>query len=296
MVCILGGYNEFGGLNMCSLQLLLSWLSWYFFSHSHLAIWPALVRSPGGALFLQSFGTGLRLNKSVLEPDYALRQQLINQTSYGLSEESLYDVPNPGIATGNISVPATGINISCGYVVPQGNLTYAYPGEESSDSWGWKVNDTFGWSLFEIPLTQPGIISAGGSFQNTVFFYSTNPITDSNGNTNGTWAGVSPSMNLGYTNISTLQLFRCSQSLVRQTAVVDAQTMHLFSIEPDIQKTASTWMPYTGPSSPAGFINASSSLTDSDFVPLNRLISLSSGDCGTPFPPPNSPIVKTQVE
>jgi hypothetical protein len=46
-------------------------------------------------------------------------------------------------------------------------------------------------------------------------------------------------------SVSSIQLIRCSQSLVRQKAVVDAQSGHILTVEPDIVKTTSTWFPQT---------------------------------------------------
>ncbi|KAF7375822.1 hypothetical protein MSAN_00472100 [Mycena sanguinolenta] len=47
------------------------------------------------------------------------------------------------------------------------------------------------------------------------------------------------------TSVSSIQLFQCSLSLITQVAVVDSQTREIHTVEPDLTKTASRWMPYT---------------------------------------------------
>ncbi|KAJ7328035.1 hypothetical protein DFH08DRAFT_816192 [Mycena albidolilacea] len=49
-------------------------------------------------------------------------------------------------------------------------------------------------------------------------------------------------------SVSAVQFFRCSLSLVNQTAVFDTQTQKILSVEPPFKKTASTWASYTAPS------------------------------------------------
>jgi hypothetical protein len=49
------------------------------------------------------------------------------------------------------------------------------------------------------------------------------------------------------TSVSTIHVFQCWQSLVNQTAVVDAQTGNATLVEPDIKKNASTWLPSAPP-------------------------------------------------
>jgi hypothetical protein len=76
-----------------------------------------------------------------------------------------------------------------------------------------------------------------------IVLYSTIPIVDSNLNT-GPLVNLSPPMN---TSVSYIQLFRCSLSLVNQTATVDTQSQQLQALGPDIKKTVSTWAPYKSP-------------------------------------------------
>jgi hypothetical protein len=71
-------------------------------------------------------------------------------------------------------------------------------------------------------------------------FYTSIPVLDSTNNT-------APWVNLGESyDPWGIQLFRCSLSLVEQTAILDAQSRNLTSIGPTINKTASTWLPFTG--------------------------------------------------
>ncbi|KAJ7882744.1 hypothetical protein B0H14DRAFT_3753169 [Mycena olivaceomarginata] len=88
--------------------------------------------------------------------------------------------------------------------------------------------------------TEPGIIANlfNGYHQfSNLLLYSTIPILDSSG-TRGPAITLDPPMN---TSISTIQVLRCSQTLVNQTAVVDAQAHKLLEAVPSINKSASVW-------------------------------------------------------
>ncbi|KAJ7763045.1 hypothetical protein B0H16DRAFT_1455475 [Mycena metata] len=80
-----------------------------------------------------------------------------------------------------------------------------------------------------------------GAFNN-ITLYSTIPIIDSQNN-HPPDVILSPPMNSTTIPVSRIQLFQCSQSLVNQTAVVDAQSRMLLSVEPGIYKKTSTWLP-----------------------------------------------------
>jgi hypothetical protein len=82
----------------------------------------------------------------------------------------------------------------------------------------------------------------------SVFLYSTIPIVDSS-NTRGPSITLDPPMN---TSVSTIQYFRCSQTVVRQWAVVDAKSRQLLAVEPEITKTKSAWAPYAEPGETTG--------------------------------------------
>ncbi|KAJ7635723.1 hypothetical protein DFH06DRAFT_1479038 [Mycena polygramma] len=159
--------------------------------------------------------------------------------SLGLHDGTLYDVLDYNPGTGNVSVDATGFNVTCGFV-PDLRTTY-WP---KPQVWGmmshtnWPNHTELGiWS------TQPGAIVFWATTGETAFFYTTNPIVDSNGNL-GHWAALKPAMN---TSVAAVQMFRCSLELVKQTAVVDSQSRMMLDVEPKITKTSSSWGPYNGP-------------------------------------------------
>jgi hypothetical protein len=85
------------------------------------------------------------------------------------------------------------------------------------------------------------MISTAVSNESAVIFYSTIPIVESSGEP-GPMVTLSPPMN---SSISSIQVFQCSLSLVRQVASVDSQTRQLLTVQPDFTKTNSKWMPYT---------------------------------------------------
>jgi hypothetical protein len=101
-------------------------------------------------------------------------------------------------------------------------------------------------ALLTYTRTESGVISTiywMDTVENSIVLYSTIPIVDSTGN-NGSSVALIPPMN---TSVSSIQIFRCLQSLVNQTAVVDVQTRQAVTLEPELKKTSSTWQPYTGP-------------------------------------------------
>ncbi|KAJ7618213.1 hypothetical protein DFH06DRAFT_1237364 [Mycena polygramma] len=155
----------------------------------------------------------------------------------GWQNGTLYDVLDYNAGTGNVAVDATGFNVTCGFVpdlqfsgVSQGRWTVTSP-----TNWG---NQTV-----TAPSTQPGALVQYAVTEKSLFYYTTTPIVDSGGNI-GHWVDLSPPMN---SSISSIQFFRCSLSLVRQTAIVDSQSRSIITVEPDLVKTSSSWSPYSGP-------------------------------------------------
>ncbi|KAJ6606125.1 hypothetical protein DFH09DRAFT_1353339 [Mycena vulgaris] len=156
----------------------------------------------------------------------------------GLLEGTLYDVPKPNAGVNRVQVGATGFSITCGYR-EDANVEY-------TQGQGWRLSSPT--TSRNIPSTQPGIISiltyggAGGS----VLLYSTIPILDSSGS-RGLDLDLVPPMQ---TSVSSIQIFDCYQSLVSQNATVDPQSRMaiLGSVEPEIKKTSSTWLPAAPPS------------------------------------------------
>ncbi|KAF7344712.1 hypothetical protein MVEN_01631900 [Mycena venus] len=165
---------------------------------------------------------------------YSLPSILDSATSLGLHDGTLYDVLNIDTVAGNATVSASGFNVTCGYVVGVAGL-------QSYDSSEWTAE-----GVLYIHITQPGMISTAADpqpFSPSILLYSTIPIVDSSLKT-GPLFNLSPPMN---TSVSSIQIFRCSLSLVNQTAIVDAQSRQLQALEPDLKKTDSTWVPYVPP-------------------------------------------------
>ncbi|KAJ6610787.1 hypothetical protein B0H10DRAFT_1953592 [Mycena sp. CBHHK59/15] len=160
-----------------------------------------------------------------------------NVTTIGLYDGSLYDVFNPTLGSGNVSVNATGFNITCGYAPSNVTLHTEYQGTPY-----WEIQ--FGSKTIYITLDVPLILALGdlGIVQpfwqpidgdNSIYIISTIPIVDSN-NSYGNL------LNLTYT----VQVLQCSQSLVNQHAIVDTQSRELLAVNPRIRKTSSMWLPY----------------------------------------------------
>ncbi|KAF7374154.1 hypothetical protein MSAN_00297100 [Mycena sanguinolenta] len=157
----------------------------------------------------------------------------------GLYGETLYEVPNENVAgVGNISLVATGINVTCGYLEAV-NVSLSHDGLYSATVGG---NATYVLSSPE-GFIGPGPIYAAqrddAAPHGPEFIFwgnsSSTSLVDSSGNAAppGT---VDPSSNFG-------PFLRCSVSLVNQTAAMDAQSRQILSIEPDIVKNTSTWGP-----------------------------------------------------
>ncbi|KAJ7469232.1 hypothetical protein FB451DRAFT_1479164 [Mycena latifolia] len=185
-----------------------------------------------------------------------------NSTSLGLHEGTLYDTLEPNSGTGNVSVNATGFNITCGYLTQMDAEFSAVP------PWlFWNVT-LDGDNLYQLPATQPGIIAplvpvgASGSVY-PLTLYSTIPITDSSNN-HPAMLDIHPPLN---SSVSFSQILRCTQTLVPQTAVVDAQTGQLMRADPTIRKTSSTWSPATTAAN-ANYADPSSAPSGNLFIDL----------------------------
>ncbi|KAJ7080307.1 hypothetical protein C8R44DRAFT_824305 [Mycena epipterygia] len=166
-------------------------------------------------------------------------------TAIGLHEGALYDVPKPNAGIGNVDVNATSFNITCGY--------YEDVSVVFSDGKYQATRNTSGST--EIETTQRGIISRiyfTDTVENSIVLYSTIPILDSSGK-NGSSVELTPPMN---TSVSSIQILRCTQSLVNGTAVVEAQSGKAVSLQPDLKKTTSAWAPYTDPANTTAADNA----------------------------------------
>jgi hypothetical protein len=201
-----------------------------------------------------------------------------NAEELGLSGGTMYDVVGPNPGSGNVTVNATGFDISCGHftnVIQQDFVSVDH-------AWHMQVDD--GNHTVTYTVSDPGaymlsgykgvhrhfhtarryISSIGQPFIRSIVLMSTIPLVDS-GNNFGPSATLDPPMHDN--SISSVQLIRCSLSLVNQTAVVDAQSRKLIAVYPNIAKTVSSWAPYTGPyDGPTGH---DGDPTDHDYIPLS---------------------------
>ncbi|KAJ6529839.1 hypothetical protein B0H19DRAFT_1082946 [Mycena capillaripes] len=162
----------------------------------------------------------------------------------GLSGGTLYDVLELNEGIGNVTVNATGFNISCGYSL---NVKTSFvPANRSSDD-TWQVTLPEESRVYPVHPTflitaDPGLVISQGTNcpRNYAFMYSTIPIIDSNNNT-GPWADLTPPMR---TTVSSIQVLQCSQTLVAQKAIVDPQSRKMLAVDPPIKKIVSAISPF----------------------------------------------------
>ncbi|KAJ7135517.1 hypothetical protein C8R46DRAFT_615794 [Mycena filopes] len=213
---------------------------------------PAYDISPNGSVFqqMEAYASGSL---------YFMPSILGSSTSMGLRDGSLYDVLNPPTsAPGNATVAATGFSVTCGYAVDvpelkldvsrrrRRNIQEAQSTHHLIGGEYWAAPDLVNSSNYYVIFpTDPGVISSATIYSpnNSITLYSTIPIVDSNGHSEGWFNVTDPSPS----TTGTIQIFQCSMSLVNQTATVDTQSNHLLSVGPDFAKTASTWGPYVAP-------------------------------------------------
>ncbi|KAF7367978.1 hypothetical protein MSAN_00863400 [Mycena sanguinolenta] len=165
---------------------------------------------------------------------YFLPSTLGSEVNQGLREGTLYDVlDSVSSVPGNATVNATGFNVTCGF------LDVPSPLNSSGGSYSWTMSTEYGGETPIIVSTQPGMIATASSLGDSIsaIFYSTIPILDSNG-AQGPLVTLSPPTN---TSVSSIQVFRCSLSLVAQVIVMDSQTQQIHTVEPDFTKTTSEW-------------------------------------------------------
>lgn len=163
---------------------------------------------------------------------YFLPSIFDSTTSVGLHQGMLYDVLDSNVPSGNATVAATGFNISCGSLPDTPPL--AGPDLQSWISgadrriiiYSTRKLRWLDGNPSDNRDIEPGIIAQISSLDpqsRSIILYSTIPILDCHGN-NGSWVDVTSSMN---TSVSSIQIFQCSLSLLRQTAGVDAQSRQL---------------------------------------------------------------------
>ncbi|KAJ7763007.1 hypothetical protein B0H16DRAFT_1718840 [Mycena metata] len=158
---------------------------------------------------------------------YFLPSVLGSTQILGLNGSTLYDVLDLNSGSGNVTVHATGFNITCGYLKPSPDSLSIYP------------------PLHRVLIIiEPGIISMlfPSTTSSNITVYSTITIIDSQNN-HPPYVSLNPPMNTTTPLVSFIHLFQCSQSLVNQTAVIDAQSRMLLSVEPETYKKTSTWLP-----------------------------------------------------
>ncbi|KAJ7079920.1 hypothetical protein C8R43DRAFT_344838 [Mycena crocata] len=162
---------------------------------------------------------------------------LENLTTLGLEGKTLYDVPPVNTGLANVAVNATTLNITCGYL-PRHNVTTGLAWEYDKGGPGQQT--------FYLPDTQPGVVvnmcttGINDCISDSIWLYSTIPIIDSHGD-RGPIVPLNPPMN---SSVSEVQLLRCMQSLVSQSAMVDSQSRSLRSLLPVAEKVSSTWFPF----------------------------------------------------
>ncbi|KAJ6592208.1 hypothetical protein DFH09DRAFT_1073277 [Mycena vulgaris] len=208
----------------------------------------------------------MSLNRDELIPQaegslYFLPSALQSTTTLGLSGGTIYDVLDANTGTGNVTVEATGFNVTCRYLTDfsfkfdfaQFWLVTSTQFTPDGGHWPWMIEPT-GRFYDLMPRSRLTLLLEGGAVAildssqvKGTLFYSTAQIVDSSGK-----AGLQANLTANADGVdfnAPVQLLSCSQSLVRQKAVVDAQSHELLSVAPNITKTASTWSsPATIPS------------------------------------------------
>ncbi|KAJ6516974.1 hypothetical protein DFH09DRAFT_1195779 [Mycena vulgaris] len=156
----------------------------------------------------------------------------------GLKDGTIHDVLDVNAGVDNVNVNATGFNITCGYLVDVDLKFLA-----ARNAWRLAV-PYFPWTnrTFVLPSTQPGVIYTIADSGNSILLYSTVPIVDSSFS-RGSWVNFPSPTNASKSSVPSIQVFRCSQSRVEQTALVDPQSGTPIKITPEINKTTSTWQP-----------------------------------------------------
>ncbi|KAJ7881471.1 hypothetical protein B0H13DRAFT_2345131 [Mycena leptocephala] len=187
---------------------------------------------------------------AILESLYFLPYIIRSTTNLGLLNGTVYDVPLTRAATGTFNVSATGFDVSCGYLTAT-NVT-------SLDDHTWLMSVQGSTEVYKVAfnLTALGPISFGPISSCPGFLnFSSNPAQQTAGldlifatfasmpDSSGTQPPIVP-VQLNPID-SALTLFRCHLDLVNQTAVLDAQSLQVLSLEPTVVKSASTWEPFS---------------------------------------------------
>ncbi|KAJ7191489.1 hypothetical protein GGX14DRAFT_600487 [Mycena pura] len=190
----------------------------------------------------------------------------------GLSNGSLYevlDVTTPGNDKAQVS--AIGFNITCGYLSAEIQSV-------TSDIMTLLVDGVANFTIGSDALL-PNTVSVYplGSPNNSLVMWTTIAISDSEGHQGSPILfdqqshSVLQNLTQLNLNISQLELFRCSKSLVAQTGLISAQSNTIVngSLYPDIHKTQSIWVPGLE----LDFISQGSSLLGNDLIIMSPVAS-----------------------
>ncbi|KII84282.1 hypothetical protein PLICRDRAFT_32355 [Plicaturopsis crispa FD-325 SS-3] len=210
------------------------------------------------------FGTAAPFSKIWTDADALLPylQRVSPKNTIGVSNATLYDIPDDNSGLGDMSVGATAFNVTCGTI----NNATAVNANASDPAGTWTITATYDGYTFSFPAhhtvpyeirqVSPLTVSQPSTqiLARNVFFYSAANLTDSKGSL-GSVVELQPAMNMingehtendhiNETNANTLyslQLLGCTLSHYEQQAVVEASTKGLVSVSPSAVKTASEW-------------------------------------------------------
>ncbi|KAJ7153312.1 hypothetical protein C8R46DRAFT_1357193 [Mycena filopes] len=183
-----------------------------------------------------------------------------NSDKLGLLNGTLYEILDSSYSAPDTTVAAVGFNITCQYL-PHPNVTW----DAARQTWDVAFPPPFpGVGVGSRPAgTIDLLYSTNDTAQNFVTILTTGlQVVDANSNTPAPIILDPPMTFPSFAQpVNEVQIFRCSQTLVRQRARVDTQTRQAIALEGSILKQGSlarTWSPYNDVV-PTGF-NASTVL------------------------------------
>ncbi|KZT05110.1 uncharacterized protein LAESUDRAFT_242330 [Laetiporus sulphureus 93-53] len=166
-----------------------------------------------------------------------------HQSTLGLENSSVYDILDPNIGIGNVTVGATTANITCG------TISNANAMQNSEDEYIWSVDAAY--NGYNISFSLDGIFREKAVKQytwydelenatliqghNAIFVTTFNVVDD---------AGHNGSYISGY-NYTDLQIIGCTMSLQHMNAIVDASTRYVVALQQDASRSAdwAAWAP-----------------------------------------------------
>ncbi|KAJ7202372.1 hypothetical protein GGX14DRAFT_654311 [Mycena pura] len=191
---------------------------------------------------------GTRYNSTLAYVQYVTEflpwlQNLDESQTPGLFNGSLYDVSTEAYLDGKANASAIGFNITCGYI------SWA-----AVESFAGGYNVTLGtnseWMIVSglepdmLVLYNPTTTAGVAELPDSIIGYTANTLLDSDKHT-----GFPVILPKGDSDGLSVQLFRCSRSLVQQYAALDTGTgtVDPSSLHPNLQKNHSKWHIYVGP-------------------------------------------------